>query len=57
MVCALDFGRVYGARGAGYAEVHHLKPFAELRDNDVPVTLEVLRAERSAAERRNAGSK
>jgi 5-methylcytosine-specific restriction enzyme A len=28
-VCAFDFGEAYGALGAGYIEVHHLKPVSE----------------------------
>lgn len=29
-VCGLDFSAVYGARGAGYIEAHHLTPHSEL---------------------------
>ncbi len=35
MVCGFDFGRAYGARGVGFAEVHHLKPLASLRGKTV----------------------
>ena len=41
MVCGFEFGRAYGARGAGFAEVHHLKPLESLRGKTVltnPVT-------------------
>lgn len=31
MVCEFDFEQTYGARGAGFAEVHHLKPLASLQ--------------------------
>jgi len=30
--CGFDFGEAYGELGTGYAEVHHIRPFAELRD-------------------------
>jgi len=29
--CGFDFERVYGELGAGFAEVHHLRPLSELR--------------------------
>jgi hypothetical protein len=29
-VCGFDFGRQYGAIGAGYIHVHHLKPLSEI---------------------------
>ncbi|HWI09200.1 MAG TPA: HNH endonuclease [Solirubrobacteraceae bacterium] len=31
MVCGFDFEQTYGSRGAGFAEVHHLKPLASLQ--------------------------
>lgn len=32
-VCSFDFYEVYGDRGAGFAECHHLIPLSELGDN------------------------
>ncbi len=29
--CGFDFGYVYGERGAGFVEVHHLRPVSELK--------------------------
>ncbi len=29
-VCGFDFGKVYGERGEGYVEVHHLRPVSSL---------------------------
>jgi hypothetical protein len=31
MVCGFDFEATYGVQGAGYAEVHHLRPVSSLR--------------------------
>ena len=31
MVCGFDFGEVYGEHGAGYIEVHHLRPVSNLK--------------------------
>lgn len=33
--CGFDFARVYGALGAGFAEVHHLKPLSHLRRGQI----------------------
>jgi 5-methylcytosine-specific restriction protein A len=30
-VCGFDFEKVYGDRGAGFIEVHHLRPIATLK--------------------------
>lgn len=30
LVCGFDFGKTYGVRGAGFIEVHHLRPVATL---------------------------
>src|SRR5215471_5970457 len=30
-VCGFNFGRVYGERGAGFIEVHHLRPVSDLK--------------------------
>lgn len=30
-VCGFDFGKVYGNRGAGYIEIHHVNPLSEIR--------------------------
>ena len=32
MACSFDFGKVYGERGAGYIEVHHLRPVSSLSE-------------------------
>jgi 5-methylcytosine-specific restriction enzyme A len=32
VVCGFDFEGAYGERGAGFIEVHHLKPLAEVRE-------------------------
>jgi len=31
MVCGFDFEATYGSHGAGYAEVHHLRPVSSLQ--------------------------
>lgn len=33
-VCGFDFAMIYGERGAGFAECHHVRPLSELREND-----------------------
>ena len=33
-VCEFDFFQVYGARGEGYIEVHHIVPVSELQEGD-----------------------
>jgi hypothetical protein len=33
VACGFDFGDVYGRRGEGYIEVHHLTPLAEVDEN------------------------
>jgi 5-methylcytosine-specific restriction enzyme A len=33
MVCDFDFERVYGEHGAGYIEVHHLRPVSSLQES------------------------
>jgi 5-methylcytosine-specific restriction enzyme A len=32
--CSFDFQKIYGARGAGFMEAHHLKPLSTLRPGD-----------------------
>jgi len=32
IACRLDFGERYGSTGAGYIEIHHLKPLSERKD-------------------------
>jgi 5-methylcytosine-specific restriction enzyme A len=38
--CDLEFGKRYGAIGAGFIEAHHLKPIATLEEG-VPVSYDV----------------
>ena len=35
VTCGFDFGDVYGDRGAGYIEVHHLIPLAEVDEDHI----------------------
>jgi len=34
IVCKFDFEKVYGERGCGYIEVHHLRPVSNLRGKE-----------------------
>jgi hypothetical protein len=38
--CGFNFGAVYGLHGAGYIEIHHLKPIFTYGDENVEKTLE-----------------
>ena len=40
MVCTFNFEDVYGPRGSGYIEAHHIVPFAELSKELEPVVLD-----------------
>lgn len=42
-VCGFDFERTYGQRGAGYIQVHHLKPLASIRTSYIVNPVDDLR--------------